>query len=153
MKTLGIGMLLVSLSGCGAGSADGRIVNTAPQAKPREAPAPTDAWSMFKGDKHPLGKIFRVLRKPSGIDGVQVVVQLLKVDWQTMDAPGGTIKTATANLHLQKGDDERNLTIEQGETRTALGVKLTLVGAGDDYDKTRMTYDAWVDLKAEAPEN
>ena len=40
--------------------------------------------------------------------------------------------------------------IEKGETKTALGVKLTVVDAGDSYDASRSRYNTWIDLKAEA---
>ena len=83
-------------------------------------------------------------------DGVRMLVTLVKVDWQTVDAPNGVIKIATATFRVQRGDDERGLTLDQDETKTALGVKLTLVAAGDTYDPSRSRYSTWVDLKAEA---
>jgi hypothetical protein len=138
------------LAGCSAPAAEGQLIRTDEQVANKPAPVVDDPWLAFQGEHVPLGKVFRVQNKPTAIDGVRMMVTLAKVDWQTMDAPGGVIKIATANLRVQRGDDERGVTLEKGETKTALGVKLTLVDAGDSYDPSRSRYNTWVDLKAEA---
>jgi len=121
-----------------------------PPAKPPVVQAEPDAFRDFRGEHGAAGKVFRLGGKPMAVDGVEVVVTLVKTEWSTMAAPNGKdIREASAQLLVQKGQEERRISMGQGETRQALGATITVVAAGENYDATRLLYLAWVDLRVE----
>lgn len=146
-----VGMLLAgALCGCGAPP------KVEEKYVPRglDAPRPevaTDAFAEFRGVHVSVGKVFRLQGHPVAVDGPNVVLSLIKTDWDTMTTPGGkTTKTATAQFQVQKGAETYKVTISQDDSGSALGVRIHVKDAGEDYDKARMNYLAWVDCVVEA---
>ncbi len=150
---LATALLCGTLASCGAPE----VVQPTPETDPRTTEpvvvaVEPDAFRDYRGPHAKAGTVVRVQTKPMAVDGPNVVVTLVKVDWSTMTAPSGKeMREATVNLRVQKGQEERMITLGQGDDRTVLGAKLTLVGAGEDYDKARLSYDPWIDLRVELP--
>jgi hypothetical protein len=118
------------------------------QKADRREEAPPNAWSSFRGEKFKLGDVFRVGRHPTGIDGPNVVISLVRTDWQTMQAPNGKeLRTATASLVVQQGEDDRKVMINEKDDRVVFDVRIEVVAAGEDYDAEHLLYLPWVDLK------
>ncbi len=146
-QNLVISLVFAHISGCGAPE----VVDLPPPkvAPPVVAQAP-DAFADHRGQTAKTGELFRIGAKPVGVQGVGIVVTIVKVDWQTMTGPSGKeVKEATATLRLQKGEEERNVTISQGDKKTAYGCVIELLASGDQYDKARLSYDPWVELRVQ----
>lgn len=119
-------------------------------AKPKAEAAAPDAFADHRGERFEAGQKFRLGVKPAAVAGPDVVVTLVKTDWSTMTGPSGKeVREATASLRVQKGEEERAITISQGEDRVAFGARLFVLGAGEAYDPQRLVYQAWVDLRVE----
>ena len=145
---VGLILCLGALSACGA-----PMVTDAPPKGPtvRAVQADPDAYRDFRGEHGTLGKVFRLGGKPMAVDGADLVLTLVKTEWSTLAAPNGKeIREASAQLLVQKGQEERRMSIGQGETRPVFGVAVTIVGAGEQYDAARLLYLAWVDVRVEA---
>lgn len=126
------------------------VTDAPPPVKQQAVQVEPDAFRDFRGEHGTSGKVFRLGGKPMAVDGVEIVVTLVKTEWSTMAAPNGKeIREASANLLVQKGQEERRISLGQGETRQALGASITVVAAGENYDTARLLYLAWVDLRVE----
>ena len=125
----------------------------------RDAPPPTapvapkpverdDAFRDFGGKVVAIGLPFRLESKDMvGIKEHRAVVSMIKVDWTATEGPDGKmVKEATVELLVQKGERSKKRRIEQGDTRTVLGVKITVKDGGEMYSKKRMLYVPWVEL-------
>ncbi len=136
----------LGLAACGAPM----VTELPPPKKAQVVQADPDAFRDFRGEHGTPGKVFRLGGKPMAVDGVEIVVTLVKTDWSTMTAPNGKdIREASANLLVQKGQEERRISLGQGETRQVFGTSITVVAAGENYDNARLLYLAWVDLRVE----
>ena len=110
--------------------------------------APPDALQTHKGPHAKAGALFTLSGEPVAIDGAGVLVALLKTEWTTLeDAQGKEVREATAIISVVRGHDQQRLRIDAGQTRTALGVAVTVVEAGERYVKARGTWQAEVKLK------
>ncbi len=121
----------------------------APKAKaPPKAPEPDDGFRDFGGRKVAAGTAVRLeAAEIVGITGLRVTVQLMKTEWTTRELPSGKVlKEATADLLVQKGELSKRKRIDQEETRTVLGVKITVNGAGEQYSDKRLDYVPWVEI-------
>ncbi|MSP91360.1 MAG: hypothetical protein EXR79_06100 [Myxococcales bacterium] len=127
------------------------VVPAPPPVAPVKEKAPEpDAFRDFRGRHAKVGDTFRLSHKPVAVDGPNVIVALVKTEWATFHSPsGGDKKEATAHMRVQQGEEERAITITQGEARTVFNARLFVVGAGEDYDPQRLVYQAWVDLRAD----
>jgi hypothetical protein len=144
-------LLCCFLAGCGGAEtvtpADPR--ETPPVAQV-EAPAQPNAFRDFQGPRVATGKPFRVSVKPVAVAGAELVISLVKIDWSTMTGPSGKdTREATASIRVQKGEEDRAVMLSQGEARTVLGTRISLLSAGEDYDKARMSYDPWIEIQVE----
>ncbi len=120
-----------------------------PPSKPApKAPEPEDAFSDFGGKKVDKGVPVRLEAADMvGINGHRVVIQLIKTEWTTRElANGKKLKEGTADLQVQKGDKIKRKRIDQEETRTVFGAKITVKGAGETYSNKRMDYVPWVEI-------
>ena len=146
-----IASLALLLTACG-----GSTVVTEERYVPRgpDAPRPqkeTDFFAEFVGDHHPIGKVFRLQGKPVAVDGPNVIVTLVKADWSTITAPGGKEhREATAQIMVQQGAESHSVSINQGDDGVAFNVRITVKGAGEDYNKARLDYLPWVDCQVDA---
>jgi hypothetical protein len=148
MAVLAIGIVLTA---CGAPQVV-QLPPPEPKVQPSAAAGEPDAYLDFRGIHAKSGATFRLASKPMTVDGPNVVVTIVKVDWSTMTGPSGKdTREASVNLRVQKGAEERVVTLGQGDARTVLGATLTLVTAGEDYDKTRLSYEPWIDLRVDLP--
>jgi hypothetical protein len=121
-----------------------------PPLAPKEKPAEPDVFRDHRGKHVAAGETFRLTHKPVAVDGPNVIVSLVKTEWTTIQTPGGKeVKEATAVLTVEQGQDQRQVSVGQGEARTAFNARVTVIGAGEDYDPARLVYQAWVDLKVE----
>ena len=121
-----------------------------PVALVKEKPPEPDAFRDFRGRHVRMGETFRLSHKPIAVDGPNVIVALVKTEWATFhSASGGDKREATAHVRVQQGEEERAITISQGEARTVFNARLFVVSAGEDYDPQRLVYQAWVELRAD----
>lgn len=97
---------------------------------------------------------FRLAAKPIAVDGPNLVIELTKVDWSTLTSPNGKeIREASVNLVLMRGEDRRQVMIVQKDEKTAMGARIQVLDAGEDYNRQRLTYEPWVELLVDpAPE-
>ena len=83
-----------------------------------------------------------------GVQGAELVIELVKTAWTTRELPSGKeVKDGTADLLVKKGEKSRRVRLDEGASRVIYGVKIEVLGAGEDYDKSRLDYLPWVDLK------
>ena len=145
-RSIGPSLGLALLVGCGGGE----VVTTPPPAAPvvaKPAPAPPDAYRDFAGERVVPKEVFRLKAKAKAVAVVEVVIHMVKVEWTTREMPDGRkIKEGTAELVIKKGDKKRTVRVEQDETKTTLGCKVTVKAVGEDYDAKRFDYLPWVDL-------
>ena len=133
--------------GCGGG---GQVIAKSAVAKaPVEAaPQTPDAFRDFGGKHVKLGEKFRLGARPLGVEGAEIVIELVKTAWTTRELPNGKeVKDGTADMLVKKGEKSRRLRLDDGASRVIYGVKIEVLGAGEDYDKSRLDYLPWVDLK------
>ena len=123
----------------------------APAPKPVVAPKPPqkdDAFRDFGGKVVEKGETFRLEAMDLvGIKGHRIVIRMVKTEWTSHEGPDGKmVKEGTADLEIQKGDKRKRKRIDQEETRTVFGAKITVKGAGEMYSKKRMQYVPWVEV-------
>ena len=128
--------LALLISGCASAPAP----TPAPVAA---APAqPADPLASFEGTRKPANTEFRLMLAPVGIEGVGVVLRVVKAEWTEMDGE----RTATAVIKVERGEQSKMVYLEEGDTRTVLGAKLHVKAAGEIYDKETMRYPPYADL-------
>lgn len=141
-----------SLAGCGG--PQGAVVDTTVKPTPVvEAPKEPDAYRDFRGRKVKLGERFRLAAESVGVEGAEVVLTLVKTEWSTMTTPAGKeLKEITVNLRIQHGQEERTAQLSQGDKRVLGTHRYEVLAGGEDYNKARMVYEPWVELRISAPE-
>ena len=94
---IGISMLLLGQIACGGGYL---VKDSAPApVKVAEVPKTPDAFRDHRGEKVKPGQKFRLAAKPIAVEGLNIVIELVKVDWSTMTAPSGKeMREAAAKL-------------------------------------------------------
>lgn len=148
-----IAAVVVGASACGGGG--GQVIEPAatPAAAPKEAPKTPDAYRDFGGETVALGVKHRLRTRPIGIKELNIVVELVKTQWTTRELPNGKeVKDGTADLLIKKGEKSRRLRLDEGESRVIYGAKISVEGAGEEYDKSRLDYMPWVDIVVSKPE-
>ena len=119
-------------------------------AKPR-AEVPTDAWSLYRGDKYKPGEVFRISRHPVGVEGPNFVVSISRVEKSSIEAPTGKkITDVTATLIVSKGEEQRQVTISAGDDRVVFDARIAVIRADEDYDAEHLTYLPWAEVKVTA---
>jgi hypothetical protein len=152
MSLLTVSLLTVSLT-LTACSNPQLIENPPPKpaAATAQAPQGPDAYRDHAGPHVAAGEVFRLKDTAYAIDGAEVVVSLVKAAWSKRELPDGrVIREGSAELQVARGEESTRRILEQGESKTMLGVKVSVVNAGEDYDDKRMDYIPWVELKVEA---
>lgn len=138
----------------GCGGAGGHVVKDSGPVvaeKPPEAPKVPDAFADHTGPKARAGEKFRLAAKPVAVQGPDLVIELDKVDWQTLTSPSGKeIREATVNMVLYRGQDRRKVMIGQRDEKVAMGARIQVLDAGEDYNRQRLVYEPWVLLLVEA---
>lgn len=147
-------LLLLGFVVAACGSSGGYVVQDKPAEAPRpvaETPKIPDAYADHRGEHAKAGLRFRLAAKPIAVDGPNLVIELVKVDWQTLTAPSGKeLREASASLVLHRGQDQRQVIIPQKDEKTAMGARIQVLDAGEDYNRQRLTYEPWVDLQVDA---
>ncbi len=128
----------VGVGGCGSG---GAAVRPTPVAAAPAAPAPVDPLGEFGGPRVKAGEAFELGDAPVGVEGVGVVLTLLKVHETDYQEPGRpkVVETA-AELLVQRGAETRNVRIDEGDTKTRLGARIKVERAATDYVDERADY-------------
>lgn len=139
-----------------AGCSNPQLIETpkpkAVQAAPA-APTGPDAFRDHAGPHVAAGEVFRLKDTAYAIDGAQAVVSLVKAAWSKRELPDGrTVREGSAEIQVARGEESTRRILEQGESKTMLGVRVSVVNAGEDYDEKRLDYIPWVELKVEAAE-
>jgi len=138
------------LLACGGG----KIIrsNDSPKEDPAEnKESAPDAFRDFRGVHVPAGKPFTLKSDPAGVDGVGVVVQLLRVTLRTWETtPGKPTSEGTAELTVARGTETRTIRIAEGEAKTALGARISIVRAVTEYVTEAADYLPVADLVVEA---
>ena len=128
--------LALLISGCASAP------EPVPVAVTTAVPAPVDPLASFEGPRKAANEEFRLMLAPVGIEGVGVIVRVMKAEWTEMDGE----RTATAVIKVERGDESRTLYLEEGDTKSALGARLHVKGAGEVYDEKTMRYPPYADL-------
>ncbi len=152
-RILLISTLFFSLGLASCGGSSGYVVPDQPvAAKPAaNTPKVPDVYTDHRGEHVKTGQHFRLAAKPIAVDGPNLVIELVKVDWQTMTAPSGKeLREASASLVLRRGQDSRQVMIPQKDEKVAMGARIQVLDAGEDYNRQRMTYEPWVELQVDA---
>lgn len=107
-------------------------------AKQREEAEPTHAWN---GPVAVLGQEVRLFgTDPVLIEGSDVFLQLVKTSWSTIETPSGAEeRRGTAKLLLTKGEEMKQMQVDEGEKGMGFGYELAVSSA----------YEAWNDEDAE----
>jgi hypothetical protein len=141
---------VLSLTGSACGAPAAQVVDTTAK-KPTpvvEAPKEPNAYRDFRGTQVKLGEPFRLAAESVGVAGAEVVLTLVKAEWSTMTSPSGKeIKEISVNLRIQHGQEERGVQIAQGEKRVIGQYRYELIAGGEEYNKARMVYEPWVQLR------
>lgn len=141
---------IVSLTSSACGAPAGQVVDTTAKKTPEVAQAPKEpnAYRDFRGTQVKLGEPFRLAAESVGVAGAEVVLTLVKAEWSTMTSPSGKeIKEISVNLRIQHGQEERGAQIAQGEKRVIGQYRYELIAGGEEYNKARMVYEPWVQLR------
>lgn len=105
------------------------------------APVKKDAFDLFKGEKLKGPGPHRIQVNPAGIEGVRLLVKVLRTSSTTMTHLDGTIEKETkVRLALTRGERNKVLWLDVGETATVLGVSLKVKDAGDSYVDSRQDW-------------
>jgi len=95
----------------------------------------------FRGPRVKAGEAFELGDGPVGVEGVGVVLTLIKVHETEYQEPGRpkVVETA-AEILVQRGAETRNVRIDQGDTKTRLGARIKVERAATDYVEERADY-------------
>lgn len=80
------------------------------------------------------------------LEGEDYVVGLIKTSWSAMETPKGEVRTGTAKLLVTVGDELKEVSIEEGESRVVFGHRIEVTFAYEDYDSDRAEYEPLVKL-------
>lgn len=141
--------LAVIAAGCG----NPQVKDAPPPPPPpkKQAPAAPDAFRDHSGPHAAAGEVFQLKDTPIAVDGVRVVVSLIKASWTKRELDDGrVIREGSAEIEVRKGEERTSRILDQDESVVLFGVRVTVTGAGEDYDKSRLDYIPWVELKVEA---
>ena len=107
-------------------------------AQQREEADPTHGWN---GPVASLGQEVRLLGTDRVlIEGGDVFLQLVKTSWTTIETPSGKEeRRGTAKLLLTKGEDMKQIQVDEGDTGMGYGYQLAVSYA----------YEAWNDKDGE----
>jgi hypothetical protein len=145
-------MLALGLTACG----HPQVTDAPPpavKAPTKRAPAAPDAFADHSGPRVGLGEVFRVKDTPYAVEGAGFVVALLKATWTKRELPDGrTIREGAAELEVRRGQEHKRPILEQEESAVVYGYRITVKGAGEDYDDKRLDYLPWVELMVERVE-
>ena len=133
--------LTLLMAGCASAPAP------APAPVAAEPAPPADPLASFEGKRQPANTEFRLMLAPVGVEGVGVVVRVVKAEWTEMDGE----RTATAVIKVERGEESKTLYLEEGDTKTTLGATLHVKSAGEVYDKDTMRYPPYADIVVTAP--
>jgi hypothetical protein len=94
------------------------------------------------------------LEEPFELVGTQEVkldqhdwrVALIKTTWSEMETPKGKLRTGTARLLVTRGEEMKNISIDEGKSLVALGFRIEVQLATEKYDAKRAEYDPHVKL-------
>ncbi|MGM0578450.1 MAG: hypothetical protein ACQEXJ_22190 [Myxococcota bacterium] len=101
-----------------------------PAEEEPERPGALEDWSSRVVE---AGTTFRLEDEPIGVSGPDVVLTLARVDWAVLEDPDGSeTRTGTVSLVVRHGDDMRNVTLDEGDSRTVFGARLELLDADLD---------------------
>lgn len=146
---LGIAVVAVLVGAC----SNPQLIETpkaAAEAPAAAAPQEPDAYRDHVGPHIAAGTTFRLKDTAYAVDGVGVVVSLVKAAWskRTLD-DGRVIREGSAEIAVARGESTQRKIMEQGDVATVAGAKITVINAGEDYDERRLDYIPWVELKVE----
>ena len=127
--------------GCGGAGAAVKPTPAVAAADRPVAVAVADPLGDFSGPRVKAGEAFKLGDAPVGVEGVGVVLTLLKVHETDYQEPGRpkVIETA-AELLVQRGAETRNVRIDEGDVKTRLGARIKVERARTDYVDERADY-------------
>ena len=126
--------LTLILGGCGSRPA----VKETPAPKPVAPKIVNDAFSQFGGKKAQAGVPFRITAEPIGIAALRTVITMKKASWTVFTSPEGKEeKEYTALIRVQRGGKTVTKRMEPGDSKTILGVQVTVKKIGEAYVEAR----------------
>ncbi len=106
-----------------------------------EAAAPADPLGGFRGDRAELGTEIELRVNPVGLPALGVVIKLLSAEWTEVEGrDGDPVREGTATILLVRGDDTKELRIDQGDESSGLGALVKVLAADESYDEERLDY-------------
>ena len=142
-------LVMVSASACGG---RGRVVRHADDPAPKVEVAPealADPFDTWPGAKVPGDAPFKISRDPVGSEGCRVIVTLKRVKWSTFELPSGEeSRSGTVTVSVKRGDEIREVHIDEGSAKTVHDCRLSVETAGEDYAEEVLRWEPWVQLTA-----
>ena len=113
------------------------------------APVKKDALDLFTGAKLKGPGPHRIQSNPVGIEDVRLLVKVLRTSSTTMSHIDGTTEKETkVRLALTRGEQNKVVWVDVGETTTVLGVRITVKDAGESYVDSRQDWLPFVIMTA-----
>lgn len=134
-------VLAVAVSLVSAACGSGPVITKQPQPQP-VAPKPVDdAFSQFGGKKVTAGVPFKITSEPVGIASLRAVITMQKASWTVFTSPEGKEeKEYTAFILVQRGGKTVRKRMEPGDSKTILGLKVTVQKIGEQYVEARKNW-------------
>ena len=120
-----------------------------PTPPPAPAPEPEpDVYDEFEGEKVSADGLIRLGNTPVGVSGLRLVLSLTRTRWTEMPSPdGGVSRTGTAEMFVQRGRDNEQISITEGEAEISLGCRIKVVKVGEVYNQPTLRYVAYAELE------
>lgn len=97
--------------------------------------------SKWKGATVGLEEEFQLLDTDTvKLDNHDYKVQLVRTTWSEMETPKGVRRDGTAVLLVTKGEQMKQISIDEAETSTVLGFRIEVRHAYEQYDEDRADY-------------
>ena len=96
------------------------------------------------------GAFVTIQSDPVVINRLGVRVHLHRVEWISVEGPNGSEeKEGTAHLIVERSGADKSIQLDEGETKSALGVSVTVQKVSEEYDKDKLDFRPLVTLKVE----
>lgn len=144
--SLACGLFLL-FSACAGGA---KVIESAPAPAETVKVTPTVPFPDFRGERKQAGAWFLLQSNPIVIDALRVKVSLHSVGWLAVEGPDGKdVKEGTALIIVERDGADKMLHLDEGDSKSALGVRVTVQTVKELYDKDRLDFRPRVTLKVE----
>ena len=126
------------------------MITPAPAPAASQPEKATIAYPDFRGTRVEPGAFVTIQSDPVVINRLGVRVHLHRVEWISVEGPNGSEeKEGTAHLIVERNGADKSIQLDEGETKSALGVSVTVQKVSEEYDKDKLDFRPLVTLKVE----